>query len=151
MDAFKQIRIIFFALIAGQLIYFFVALILVGNNSFAVDEDYENLPGFLALLIIVSLVISSKYLYRRLISAQTGNSTLDEKINSYRTNNIIKFALLEGANLISITFYLLTGDFLYLAMFIIVLALNFIYFPGKEKFMMDFELTPEDMEKMNKF
>ncbi|HSD63015.1 MAG TPA: hypothetical protein VLB50_04425 [Ignavibacteriaceae bacterium] len=150
MNTFRQIRIIFFALIAGQLFYCIVALYLTGNDFILTENDYGAFIGFIVPIIIVILVLASKYLYKRLISAQVKEASLYDKIISYRTNNIIKFALLEAANLLSITFYLLTGDFLYIGLFLIILALNFIYFPGKEKFMTDFELTQEDLEKLNK-
>lgn len=150
MNTFKQIRIIFFALIAGQIFYMTLALFIAGNDLISASLDYNSLFGFIIPVIIIILVISSKLLYRRLLSQQPRETSLDEKIKSYRTLNIIKFALLEGANFISITFYMLTGDFLYIGMSIIVLALNFIYFPGMEKFIEDFELTPEDMEKLQK-
>lgn len=150
MNTFKQIRIIFFALIAGQIFYMTLALFIAGNDLISASLDYNSLFGFIIPVFIIILVISSKLLYRRLLSQQPRETSLDEKIKTYRTLNIIKFALLEGANFISITFYMLTGDFLYIGMSIIVLALNFIYFPGMEKFIEDFELTPEDMEKLQK-
>lgn len=150
MDTFKQIRIIFYALIAGQLLYLIIAFILAGSDSINIDKGFSAALGFIIPVIIIALVIGSKFIYKRLISVQGRETSLQEKINSYRNNNIIKFALLESANILSITFYLLTGDFLYLGMFVIVLALDIMYFPGKEKFIEDFQLTGEDLEKLNK-
>ncbi len=149
MDTFKQIRIIFYALIAGQLLYLIIALILGGNEAISTDKGFSTVLGFIIPVIIIALVIGSKVIYKHL-SDQGRDVSFEEKINSYRNNNIIRLAMLESANILSITFYLLTGDFLYIGMFVIVLALSFMYIPGKEKFIEDFQLTGEDLEKLNK-
>jgi hypothetical protein len=148
MDNFKQIRMSFFALLAGQIFYFLVSFFLVMTNSVVVDKDYDSLIGFMVPIIVVILVVGSKLLYSRLVNRKIKESSLDEKIFSYRTSNIIKFALLEAANLLSVTLYLITGDFLYVGMFIIVTALYLMNIPDKEKFIVEYELNREDINKL---
>lgn len=140
MDTFKQLKIIFFALVLGQIIYFIIALILIQNEMVVLDKDFSTIGGFIVPLVVVVMVVASKLVYNRTINSKikAGNK---EKLIIYRTSNIVKFALLEGANMFSITFYLLTGDFLYAGMFIIIIGIFFVNFPGKEKFMAEFGLS----------
>lgn len=141
MDIIKQLKIIFFTLATGQIIYFLISLILVIDEMVVLNKDFSTIWGFVIPVIVVAMVVTSKLLYNYLINTNLDETSEDQKLNIYKTGNLIKFALLEGANLLSITFYLLTGDFLYAGMFIIVLGIFLINIPGKEKFLMEFDVS----------
>lgn len=149
MDSFRQLKIIFFALAAGQVIYFLITLVLIQEEIVVINKDFSTIWGFLIPVLVVILVGASRLLYNRLINSNIKLSSESEKLKVYQTGNILKFALLEGANLISITFYMLTGDFLYAGMFIIVLGIFFVNFPGKEKFLMEFESSFPENKRIN--
>ncbi len=140
MDTFKQLKIIFFALAAGQVFYFVVSFILIENGTVMLNKDFSTMGGFIVPLVVVLMVVASKLLYNRAINSKVKAGD-EEKLITYRTSNILKFALLEGANMFSITFYLLTGDFLYAGMFVIILGIFFVNYPGREKFMAEFGLS----------
>ncbi len=140
MDTFKQLKIIFVALALGQILYFVVTLFLIQNDTVIPNKDFSTAGGFIVPLVVVLMVVASKLLYNRDINSKIEAGD-EEKIITYRISNIVKFALLEGANLFSITFYLLTGDFLYVGMFVIVMGIFLVNYPGKEKFMTDFGLS----------
>ena len=131
---------IFFALAAGQILYFVISLILIQKDIVILNKDYSTTGGFIVPVVVVIMVVTSKFLYNRSINSKVKAGD-EEKLITYRTSNIVKFALLEGANIFSITFYLLTGDFLYAGMFIIVILIFFVNYPGKEKFMAEFGMS----------
>jgi hypothetical protein len=141
MDAFKQLRIIYWAMVSGQVVYFIVSLLLIQDEAIELDRDYNDIWGLVIPIIVVIMVVSSKLFYNYMVNSGLEKSLEAQKIKTYKTSNVIKFALLEGANLLSVTFYLLTGDFLYAGMFIIVLGIFLLNIPGKEKFMIEFELS----------
>ncbi len=141
MDTFKQLKIIFIALSSGQIVYFLISLILIMDEMVPTNKDFNTVWGFVVPIVVVVLVVTSKLLYNYMINSKVKETSNEEKIIVYRTGNIIKFSLLEGANLISITLFLLTGDFLYAGMFVIVMGIFFVNFPGKEKFMLEFGLS----------
>ena len=141
MDAFKQLRIIYWAMVSGQVVYFIVSLLLIQDEAIVLDRDYNDIWGLVIPIIVVIMVVSSKLFYNYMVNSGLEKSLEAQKIKTYKTSNVIKFALLEGANLLSVTFYLLTGDFLYAGMFIIVLGIFLLNIPGKEKFMIEFELS----------
>ena len=149
MDSFRQLKIIFFALAAGQIIYFLISLVLIQEEIVIISKDFSNIWGFLIPVLVVIMVAASRLLYNRLINSNIKLTSESEKLKVYQTGNILKFALIEGANLISITFYMLTGDFLYAGMFIIVLGIFFVNFPGREKFLMEFESSFPENNKVN--
>lgn len=140
MNTFRQLKLIFFALAAGQILYFVISLILILKEMVILNKDYSTIGGFIVPLVVVMMVVTSKFLYNRSINSRIKAGD-EEKLITYRTSNIVKFALLEGANILSITFYLLTGDFLYAGMSIIVILIFFVNYPGKEKFMAEFGIS----------
>ncbi len=148
MDSIKQLKIIFFALAAGQISYFIVTLILMQSEMVTLNKDFSTVGGFIVPVIVIILVVASRLFYNRLINSKADGTSEEEKLLTYRTGSILKFALLEGANFLSITFYLLTGDFLYAAMFVIIIAIFFANFPSRERFISEFRLSSyEDQSK----
>lgn len=144
MDSFKQLKIIFIALASGQLIYLLIASILLMNDMVGTNRDFSTVLGFVVPILVVIMAAASKLVYNYLINSKLESSSQAEKINVYRTGNIIRYTLIEGANLISITSYLITGDFLYAGLFVIVMGIFFINYPSKEKFMAEFGLSSLD-------
>jgi hypothetical protein len=144
MDIFKQLKIIFIALASGQIVYFLTASVLLMNEIVETNRDFSTVLGFVVPILVVLMVVASKLLYNYLINSKLKDTSQAEKINIYRTGNITRFALIEGANLISITSYLITGDFLYAGLFVIVMGIFLINFPSNEKFMIEFGLSSNE-------
>jgi hypothetical protein len=140
MSGLRQLRIIYFALLTGQIIYFLGAFFLVSDNLVVLNENYDSVPGLLISILVIILVVIAKLFYTQAINRKIRESSLKEKLYSYRINNIIKYALLEASDLLSITYFLLTGDFLFVGMSLIVIGLFLINIPGREKFISDYEL-----------
>lgn len=141
-EYFKVLQIIFYALVAGQVMFGFVALLLIQMAGFNAElQDLENI-----LLIIVCVFVFSGYLGSRIFfqvrmkSARARNS-LAEKMDDYRGAVIIRFALLEGPSMLSIIAYLITGlwAFLIIAAFIIVIF--FALRPTPDKAINDLQLN----------
>lgn len=144
MDTFKQLKIIYSAMVSGQVVYFIISLLLIQDEAIVLNKDYNDIWGLVIPVIVVIMVVSSKLYYNYIVNSSLENSSEEQKIKTYKTGNIIKLSLLEGANLLSVTFYLFTGDFLYAGMFIIVLGIFLLNIPGKEKFRLEFDLSSVD-------
>jgi hypothetical protein len=147
MDKLKQLKIIFYVLAAVQLIYFFIVFILVQTESVTVDKNYSTTLGFIVPLLVILTVVGSKIFYSKSMSSLDKKLAVKEKLYHYQTKNIIRYSLFESANLLSITSYLLTGDFLYVGLFVIVMLLFFINIPDKEKFVIDFGLSSNEADQ----
>ncbi len=147
MNNFQQLRIIYFALIIGQIIYLLVAFILVSNNLIALNENYNSVFGAIITLVVLGFIAGSKLYYNQAVEKMKGE-LLQEKIAAYRTSSIVRFALLETANILCITFFLLTGDFLFVGMSLIVIGFFLINIPGRDKFISDFGLNPDEKNEL---
>ncbi len=147
MDIIKQLKVIFIALAAGQTGYFIITLILIEKELVTLNKDFSTVGGYIVPIIVIILVVASRLIYSRLIDSKTKGTSEEEKLQIYRSGSIIKFALLEGANFLSVTFYLITGDFLYAAMFVIIIGIFFANFPSREKFISEFGLASYEDER----
>lgn len=141
---FASLIIIFFALFAGQTIYFIVGLFFIQSGNITLTPELNTIFMFITPVVILSSILASKFVYTKLVSSFDKSLPLESKMISYRINNIIKLALLEGANIFNISIMIITVNYLYAAFFVIVITLFFFNRPTKEKFIVDYEVTADD-------
>ncbi|MGB0931162.1 MAG: hypothetical protein ACPGVB_10320 [Chitinophagales bacterium] len=148
---FKNLQIIFFALLFGQ-IWFAVCAYFINfyadgfDNS---DASFTQILQIIAVVLAVSSLLISTQVSKAFINKAKGEKTLKKKLESYRSASIIKYALLEGPSLISSTFLLLTGDLFFFIISLLIIAIFFIHKPSKEKTIADLGLhyTEQDLLK----
>jgi len=141
----RVLRIIFFALLTGQAIFFLIAYFL--KDSFAGDKELGEIFGYLIPVILFGAIFLSRKLYRNLL-LESKKAGLKEKVISYRTAVIVDLAILEGANMISIVAFMLTSEYLYAAASLILFLIFILRAPTDDKLVTDLELTPEELSFM---
>lgn len=141
-------NILFLALLVSQLIYFLVGLLIIQTGNSETNGDLHIIFMFIVPVINASVILAAKFIYGKSLSNYNRNQSLDSKIKLYQTNNVIKLALLEGANIINISAMIITANYLFGAFFIIICILFFLNKPTIEKFIMEYELQPADTEKI---
>lgn len=130
----KIIKIIHLAICAGIIIAYFI----IGDLS-----SLENLKmpiidstSMIYLLIPISSIFLSNFLYKSQIKNTDTKLTLEEKIPLYQTASIIRFAVLEGA---AVLILFLKPDFLIFGI-LIILYIIFLR-PTETQFRKGFENT----------
>ena len=141
---FVSLNIVFFALFAAQTVYFIVGLFLIQSGKISVTPGLNTIFMFITPVVILTAILASKFIYTKLVGSFDKSSSLESKIISYRTNNIIKLALLEGANIFNISLMIITANYFYAAFFVIVITLFVFNRPAKDKFILEYEVTAND-------
>ncbi len=141
---FASLNIIFFALFAGQTIYFIVGLFLIQSGDISVMPELNTVFLFVTPVVILFAILASKIIYIKLVGNFDKSSSFENKMISYRKNSIIKLALLEGANVFSISIMIITANYFYASFFVILITLFFFNRPTKEKFIIDYEVTADE-------
>ena len=141
---FSALNILFIALFIGQTIYFFVGLYMIQSANIDGFGGLNTVFMFITPIVVLSIILASKFIYTKLVTEFNKSSSLDQKLVSYRTTNLIKLALLEGANIFNISIMIITANYFFLALFIIIIVLFFFNKPNKEKFIMDYEVSAND-------
>ncbi|MBK7632144.1 MAG: hypothetical protein IPJ23_15850 [Ignavibacteriales bacterium] len=145
---FLTINVLFFTLFAAQTIYFIVGIFLIQTNNAIGMDGFNTIFMLVTPLVVLSTIFASKFIYTKQVSEFDKSLSLEKKLVSYRTSNIIKLALLEGANFFSISIMIITTNYFFAALFIIIIVLFFFNRPSKEKFIMDYEVSADDVIKI---
>lgn len=145
---FQTLNIIFIALLSGQTIYFFIGLYFIQSGNIDGFGGMNTIFMFITPMVVLSSILASKFIYSKQVSEFDKSLFLENKLVSYRTANIIKLALLEGANIFNISIMIITANYFFAVLFLIIIALFFFNRPNKEKFIMDYEVSAEDALKL---
>lgn len=138
----SQIKIIYFALLIGQIIFFAVSYYLQYSGSI----EPEVIPYFkeIVLLVVLFVVILSYLLPFMMIKKMNTNSSLSDKLNEFRSSFILRMALLEGSNLLLIVYYLLSGNKNALILIAFVFVIEVFHFPSKQYIIKILKLSTEE-------
>ena len=142
-EQLKVTRIIYVALVSGQLILFMIALILVENNIVEPNLDLDELFKFLIPAIgFVAMVMSHRiYIYK--ISNLKMDIELVAKLVKYRNYKITQWAMTEFASIISLVGLLTTGNYLYAIVFLFLIGFFILNRPSELQFKIDFRVSEE--------
>jgi len=145
---FSLLIILFFALLSGQTIYFIAGLFLIQSDNMNGFSGLNIVFMFVTPVVVLSSILASKFIYTKQITEFDKSSSLAKKMVSYRKTNIIKLALLEGANIFNISVMIITASYFFAALFVILIILFLLNRPTKEKFIMDYEVSADDELKI---
>jgi len=145
----KGLTIIHAAMMLGQVI---LGLIFFYNNSNAglvyfpgTDNEFK----VIASVMIVVCLLGGNYLFKIRMQTAKQKTELKEKLNDYRTNIIIKYALMEGATLFSLCCYLMTSNYFYLILSGIVVFFFLINRPTRAAIVLALDLNPHERQLLD--
>lgn len=142
---FQQIRLLYLSLFFAQLIFAVVILLTTGiPNHFGKlsPDDHYLLVG---ALVSFGSIFTAYWINNQRKGLVNRMDALADKLTHYRSLVIIRSAIVEGANIMSLTFALLTGQGFFFLIFAAGL-LAFLYFrPSKREFSDDYDVSPDKM------
>ena len=144
----QNLNIIFMALLSGQLIYFIVGIVLLQSGQSKGISEMSTMFMYIVPFINVVIILVARFLYGNNLAKLSKEVSIEIKSQSYLTNNIIKLALLEGANLINISIMIITNNYFFAGFFVIIITLYFLNRPSKDKFITEYELSSNDALKL---
>lgn len=92
----------------------------------------------------------SRFLFNKMIANLSENEDLGQKIIHYRTAKIISWALIDGASFLALVAALLTLNYLYIAVFILLFGFFLLSRPSKESLVKDLRLSSNESDKIFK-
>ncbi|PKQ64233.1 hypothetical protein BZG02_05270 [Labilibaculum filiforme] len=147
----KSSILIHVALLMGQV--FFTAFTVFFHQTqgplVADAEELRTLFMIIVPLFFLGTFSVSKIVVGKKLKFAIVETELKTKIESYRSLNIIKYAMLEGSAFFAIITYLLTGEMLLLGFAVIIMLLFATYYPSKDKLVRELELNKEEQTKLN--
>ena len=99
------------------------------------------------MAIVCGIVAIS--LYNKKVSfIKNGNSALDEKLNQYRITLTLYLALCEGAALLSVIIFFLTGEYIVFAITGIMLLAMLLKMPVKAKLINELGIDWKEQDEL---
>ena len=149
-DNFKIIHIIYFAILAGLIVFAVMAYFIISQSVDQPNENLLNIFMFLIPAFVIVMIFLSRFMYNKISQQVNGASSLFEKIGKYRTAKIVSWALLEGAGLFSIVAFIIThSDFFLIVLFVIVGAF-ILSKPSIEEFLNDFKIEGNEQDELTR-
>lgn len=120
---------IFIVLLSLQLFLLITFYFLVENNFVTAHQEFENIVRIIIMIINALVIIVPRVLYSIIIRKPAITKKTNEKIKRYSIFILFRMLLITVANVINLTAFLLTHNYIYLLIFVIILILFFIYRP----------------------
>ena len=149
-EYFRSLRIIYFAVIAGQVIFGMVAVFInqeVQLNS-ALDQIRDVLI-YIVPLIAIGGILGSNLVFKSRLKLLKSRVSLIEKTADYRAALIVRYALLEGPSFFALVIYFLTGDVLFLGVAGLIIVVFLAIRPTIERVASDLDLNLNDKQAIN--
>lgn len=142
----KTMRIIFFALLAGQIIFMAVAFFTVNNNP--PQSQSDDLFNIIVPVAIGLGLFMSGMLFKQLLGKIKNDASFEKKLEAYRSAMIIRYALLEGPSIFSTVAYLLSGNIIFLAFSGVMILAFLMNMPSRNKAAQDLNLSSIEADKL---
>jgi len=143
----KVTKIIFFALIAGQLFFLLVVLSITGGK-FIFKTDVSD-PLLLSCLILDCITLPFGFVVaKKLFDQIDPNAALMQKLAKFQSGQIIRLATCEGAGLLAIICLMLTSNSVYLIFLVITFTVMIRYYPSPDMIGRCVNLTQGEIDSL---
>ena len=143
----RSLSILHMAMFSGQLIMAAVMLFLKASYVL----HFSNTDGLFLYLVpgaaLVALFLGRKLSEQRMASIKESDE-LDQKLETYRSSVIINLALVEGAALLALMIYYITGNLLYILIGFALILYFFYLKPTKQSVRVDAKLRAKELEQI---
>lgn len=147
-EQFKVTFSIYYALLVGQLLFFAVAFWFSQSQNFTANKELDEIFQIIVPVFGFVMMVFSRFLYNKNISAVDESGDVKTKIAQYRTFKIIKWAMVESASMLSLIALMLTGNHLYSAVSIFLIGYFILVKPSKESFVSEMKLNSTDAQEL---
>ena len=148
-EYFKSLTIAHAALIMGQLLFAGVIYFQVSSAGNSIS-DRNGIPfDIIVPILVIGGIVASYFIFNTLLKSAKNKSNLKEKLVSYRSAMIVRFALLEGPSLFSIIIVMITGNIMFFIYTLLIIGFFLYYRPTKESITNELELNFEEKSVIN--
>lgn len=146
---FNILRILHLSLLATVVAFgVVIQVVLLPTGNFGSIENSSLYVNLGAGYMIFAIAIGYWLFGNQMKNAKASNN-LNDKLHTYRSASIIRWALLEGAVLVALIFYLLSGSVVLLAVAGISLVAFLLLHPNVMRLKIDLDLTQAELGRLD--
>ncbi|MEO5892718.1 MAG: hypothetical protein ABIQ31_20890 [Ferruginibacter sp.] len=149
-DGLKALLILHRAMLVGQLIFAIIAFYLVYSRSFVVGLQ----PSTGKILQVITLIFSAagyyagNYLFKKKLDQINEMRTAQEKFDLYKGACLLQWILIEVPCIFSIICFLLTRNYAFFALAIVLMLLFTMLAPSKLKMILHLQLNEKEIGEL---
>jgi hypothetical protein len=137
---FTQLTLIFIAFIAG-IFLFLISVLIVTQAGDPKSHDLDTILLISAPISSMGLLLVANRLFAGRVKKGQEAEKLFEKMDSYRSANMLRFMMLDGAAFVQLGAFVLTENRVFIAIAMVIATLFMLYRPHMERFIKDLALT----------
>lgn len=142
---FRSLNTIFLALFYGQVLLLIIDLLLKQKGITLIASQQEmNIFLVIAVVFAAAEVIASRQMFSKALQGISYEESTENRLAKYRSAFIIRCALIEGASLMTLVFFLITGNYYFAGLWIILALFYFSGKPSKDKIATVLQLTEQE-------
>lgn len=148
-DIKNQLRVtntIYYSLITGLLLFFIVVMVFIQDNNPTAGKELDNIFTFVVPIFGLMMMFISRMIYNQMILKFDSSANLLQKISHYRAAKIVSWAMIEGACFFALVATMVTSNYLYIVVFILLIGYFILMRPSKESLVRDMHLKSEESD-----
>jgi hypothetical protein len=149
-NALKALLILHKAMLAGQVIFALISFYIVYTGLFTPGLFYLNQVLQVAAIAIIAggLYIGNLLFKKKLSRAREMEKAVKEKFELYRSACLLQWALIEGPCLFVIICFLLTANYAFLTLAVVLILAFAMMAPSMVKIVFYLKLTEEEIAEL---
>ena len=142
----RQIRILFWAILAAMAVMFFIALFTIKSIGPVIEWTTMQKENFKSIILILALggIPASYFFHSKKVKHINKHLPFEEKLKQFKSSFFIKIVTLEALSILGLIGYMLTADKTFLYVFALLFIAYLINNPTKHK--ITNEIEPEETE-----
>ena len=138
------------ALLMGQILFSALCVYLVYTKTMlSPAKELEKILQVAALIITTGGVYAGITIFKKkLLQIRGMQASIKEKFALYRSAFIMQWALLEGPSIFCIACFLLTGNYAFLALAIVIMFLFVMTAPSKVKTITQLQISEAELDEL---
>lgn len=145
----KSLRIIYFALAMGIVLFMLVSLLINNLNGALAESDISGVQKapFLIVLVVMTggIFMVYKTIFPKKLETIKLLPTLDRKLAAWRELNVLKGALIEAPAFFATVLFMLLGVYALLVWPVAGLAVFWLSQPTRERLIIEANLSPNEI------
>ena len=133
------------SMLAGMVLFCIVSAVVHIPGRMAANANLNKILQVIVLAVSFILIKTGLTIFERKLRAIPGNAPMLQKIASYKTAAIIKWAMIELPVLLSVVSFLITRNYAFIVLAFGLMLLFAFQGPVKQKIMLQLQISEEEV------
>jgi len=143
-NQFSSIKIIYYVLVTGLITFFAFTLFFIQDRITDQSSNLDSIFTIVVPLFGLMMMFISRKIYSQLFANYKSSNDLSQKIEFYRKAKIVSWAIVEGGCFFALVATILTVNYLYVAVFILLFGYFIMMRPSVESFVQEMRLNSKE-------